>query len=109
MTWMAYQVEPLHCHGMDSDNDMGGVPKESGYRPGLRSSDGSPDPQFWGICSQGSDGILLYLNGSIGSSNGIYLGLKVVPISIFWGLCMYYRAAWTHWVLKHKRFVMPCP
>ena len=28
---------------------------------------------------------------------GIDLGLKVVPMSLFLGLCMYHRATWTPW------------
>ena len=26
---------------------------------------------------------------------GMWLGLKVVPMSLLWGLCMYYRGTWT--------------
>ena len=33
---------------------------------------------------------------------GIYLGLKVVPVSLLLGLCMYYIGTWTHWVFTYK-------
>ena len=37
--------------------------------------------------------------GLLGISNGICLGLKGVPISLFWGLCIYYLNTWSHQVL----------
>ena len=40
---------------------------------------------------------------------GTHLCLKVVPMSLLLGLCMYYIGTWTHWVLQpwyvdHKPF-----
>ena len=44
------------------------------------------------------------LQKKVGCTNGsmslydTFLGLKVVPMSLLLGLCMYYIGTWTHWV-----------